>query len=104
MLSNERIGATGDDDYPLGAPELAVEIVSPSDNAEDLQVKIDQYLAAGAKQVWILYPKTRRVHVFYETHSVTILDETQTLEGGNLLPGFSVKVADLFLSENHEKE
>ena len=46
VLSNARIGATGDDDYPLGAPELAVEIVSPSDNAEDLQVKIDQYLAA----------------------------------------------------------
>lgn len=101
VLSKERIRSTGADDYFEGAPELAVEIVSPSDSAEDLQIKVDQYLATGAKQVWILYPKTRTVHVFGEDGSMAALDETQTLTGGELLPQFSAKVSDLFLSENH---
>lgn len=101
VLSKERIRSANPDDYFEGAPELAVEVVSPSDPAEDLQIKIDQYLGAGAKQVWVLYPKTKRIHLFYAGRSAKILDETETLEGGDLLPGFSVKVADLFLSENH---
>lgn len=99
VLAKQRIRSS--DDYLEGAPELAVEVVSPSDPAEDLQIKIDQYLRAGAKQVWVLYPKTKRIHVFYAGGSAAMLDESQTLEGGELLPGFSVKVVDLFLSENH---
>lgn len=95
VISKERIGFTNPDDYFEGAPELAIEVVSPSDSAEDLQLKIDQYLQAGAKQVWVLYPKTKHIHVF-RSGTIEILDETRTLEGGDLLPGFSVKVADLF--------
>ncbi len=101
VLTKERIRSTKADDYVEGAPELAVEVVSPSDPADDLQIKVDQYLDAGAKQVWVVYPKTKRIHVFHGGRSMVILDETQMLEGGDLLPGFSVKVADLFLSENH---
>lgn len=100
VLSRERIHGAADDHFE-SAPELAVEIVSSSDPAEDLQLKIDQYLRAAAKQVWVLYPKTKSVHVFYAGGSMAIFDETQMLEGGDLLPGFSIKVADLFLSENH---
>ena len=96
VLSKERIRSTGDDDYFEGAPELAVEIVSPSDPADDLQIKVEQYLQAGAKQVWILYPKTKCVHVFFEGGSIATFDDMQTLTGGDLLPEFSVKVGDLF--------
>ncbi len=98
VLSKKRVRSS--DDYFEGAPELAIEVVSPSDVAEGLQIKVDQYLRAGAKQVWVLYPKARRVHVYHADGSAAMFDETQTLEGGDLLPGFSVKVADLFLSEN----
>lgn len=100
VLSKDRIQSTGADEYFEGAPELAVEIVSPSDSAEDLQIKVDQYLSAGAKQVWILYPKTKSVHVFRSGGFYATYDETQTLTGGDLLPQFSVKVADLFFSQN----
>lgn len=100
VLSKARIRSTDPDSYFEGAPELAVEVVSPSDSAEDLQLKVRQYLQAGARQVWILYPKTKCVHVFHGSEG-KILNESQTLEGGDLLPGFSVKVADLFPSENH---
>jgi Uma2 family endonuclease len=101
VLGKERIQSTRDDDYFEGAPNLAVEIVSPSDSAQDLQLKVDQYIWAGSKQVWVLYPKSRRVHVFYAGGATTMLDETQTLTGGELLPEFSVKVAELFFSESH---
>jgi Uma2 family endonuclease len=96
MLSKERIRATAAENYFEGAPDLAVEVVSPSDSAEDLQIKVKQYLQYGAKQVWILYPKTQNIHVFFTGAALIILDHDQTLEGGDLLPGFSTKVADLF--------
>lgn len=102
VLSKERIRPSNF--YFEGAPELAIEVVSPSDIAEDLQRKVDQYLRAGARQVWIVYPKGKRVQVFYADGSGCLLSETQTLEGGDLLAGFSVKVADLFVSENRETE
>ena len=100
VLSKARIQSADPESYFDRSPELAIEVVSPSDTAQDLQLKVDQYLQSGARQVWILYPKTKRVHVFHGGDA-SILNESQTLEGGDLLPGFSVKVADLFPSENH---
>jgi Uma2 family endonuclease len=101
VLSTERIQSTAPDDYFEGAPELAVEVVSPSDSAEDLEIKLEQYLQSGAKEVWILYPRTRRLHLFRPGNQLRMLDETQTLDAAELLPGFSVKVADVFFRENH---
>jgi Uma2 family endonuclease len=89
VLSKERIQATGEDSYFEGAPELAVEIVSPSDSAEDLEVKVRQYLSAGAKQVWVLYPKPRQVYVWGA-------NEVDIFMGDDVLPGFAVKVSELF--------
>jgi len=66
-----------------------VEIVSPSDVPEDLEVKIRQYLNAGGKQVWVLYPKTRDLHVWELTGSVVLKDR-------DLLPGFEIRVSAFF--------
>jgi Uma2 family endonuclease len=96
VLSLQRIRGANPDSYFEGAPELAVEVVSPSDSAEDLEIKTKQYLQSGARQVWILYPKTQTVHVFSSGTAAVILERDQTLEGGDLLPGFSVPVASLF--------
>ena len=96
VISREHIRASDPDSYFEGAPELAVEIVSPSDSAEDLDIKTKQYLQNGAQQVWILYPKTQTVHVFSRGAATVILDKDQSLEGGGLLPGFTVPVASLF--------
>jgi Uma2 family endonuclease len=85
VLSKERIRSTGADNYFEGAPDLAVEIVSPSDSAEDLQIKVTQYLQCGAKQVWVLYPKTQNIHVFATGAALIILGQDETLEGGDLL-------------------
>jgi len=55
-----------------GAPALAVEVVSPTDPAEDLHHRVEQYLAAGAGAVWVFYPGAREVHIF-RASGVTVL-------------------------------
>lgn len=79
-----------------GAPALAVEVVSPTDLAQDLAHKVDQYLAAGVRVVWVVYPKTREVHVFCEGGVAAVLGPDDKLEAPDLLPGFSVLVGQLF--------
>ena len=98
VLNTERIRSTAPDNYFEGAPELAIEIVSPSDSAEDLEIKVRQYLQAGAQQVWILYPKSQDVHVYSPGGPLKVLESRETLEGGATLPGFAVKVSDLFVT------
>lgn len=97
FLSAERIATANPDSLPDQAPELAVEVVSPSQSANFMGTKVEQYLRFGAKQVWIVYPKRKCVHVYRANKSMAILDESETLTGGDLLPGFSVKVSDLFV-------
>lgn len=78
------------------APDLAVEVVSPGDTAEEVRAKVREYLAAGTAAVWVVYPATRELLV----HTPDGLDRTYgadaTLEGGGLLPGFTLAVAELF--------
>jgi len=89
VLSKARIQETPEDSYFEGAPELAVEVVSPSDAAEELEIKVWQYLNAGAKQVWVIYPRSQDVHV-YEAGRIAML------KGDDVLPGFAVKVSQFF--------
>ena len=78
-----------------GGPALPVEVVSPTDLAQDLARKVDQYLDAGAQEVWIDYPNTREVHVFREGGAAAVLGPEDILEAPALLPGFAVKVPAL---------
>ncbi len=82
--------------YGRIAPELVVEIVSPSNSADEMEEKIQEWLRFGALLVWVAYPKTRRVHVYTHEGQITILNAEDTLTGGNVLPGFSVAVRELF--------
>ena len=80
---------------PFG-PLLAGEIVSPSNTVDELIHKTQQYLEAGARTVWILVPRSREIHVYSATAHPQILCADELLEEPALLPGFSVRVADLF--------
>lgn len=95
VLSESRIRDTPPDNYFEGSPELAIEVVSPSDSAEDLELKAGQYLQYGGKEVWIVFPKTKTVHIYRAASNAQILSEFDTLDS-TALPGFSIKVADLF--------
>jgi Uma2 family endonuclease len=79
-------------------PDLAVEIVSPNDGAEELHRKVREYLDAGVALVWVIWPRERAVTV-YTSEGVQDLGPDSTLPGGDALPGFEVPVARLFERE-----
>jgi Uma2 family endonuclease len=100
FIRNERLAAiTEPGKYIPFPPDLAVEIVSPGDTASEVQTKVDHYLAAGTPVVWVIYPELRRVTVFEAEGQVRLLGQDATLDGGVLLPGLNIPVADLFPPE-----
>ncbi|RRR72619.1 MAG: Uma2 family endonuclease [Candidatus Viridilinea halotolerans] len=78
------------------APDLAVEIVSPSESAEDVRAKVRDFLAAGTALVWVVYPRSREVLVHRPGCAIEVLAEADTLEDAAVLPGFACRVDELF--------
>lgn len=97
FISKERIP---DDGIPRGfwpgPPDLAVEVVSPSNSADQLQGKIFDYLDAGTRMVWVVHPRTRTVTVYRSTEEIRILGEGDVLDGADVVTGFRLPVAELF--------
>ena len=77
------------------APDLAIEIISPSETAKEIAHKVRQYLQAGSA-VWVVYPDDRTVHVFETSKNARVLEADDLIEAPTLLPGFSVRVSELF--------
>ncbi|XWX04420.1 Uma2 family endonuclease [Aggregatilineales bacterium SYSU G02658] len=82
----------------LTPPDLAVEVMSPSDKVKDLRLKAQRYLDHGTRLVWLVFPHTQTVEVYDGDADVLTLTPADTLTGGSLLPEFSLPVADLFRS------
>jgi Uma2 family endonuclease len=78
------------------APDLAVEVVSPSDRARDVMDKVIEYLDAGVRLVWIVEPRRRIVTIWTPDRTARILTEADELDGGDVLPGFRLPVAQIF--------
>ena len=78
------------------APDLAVETISPGNSFDEIQGKIEEYLAAGTKLVWIVYPKQKMMHVHRQSNVINVLRENDTLDGEDILPGFQVKLSEIF--------
>jgi Uma2 family endonuclease len=78
------------------APDLAVEILSPDQHMPALLDKIQFYLLYGVQMVWVIDPATASVAVEIPGEEARILRSGETLDGGEVLPGFSVAVADIF--------
>ena len=98
-ISKERQPQPSHDAYNPNPPDLAVEVVSPTDSERNLLIKVSNYLAVGT-DVWIVYPQEREVHVHQSGQGVTILSEQDTLTTETLLPGFSLPVKDIFPSQS----
>ena len=96
FLKMERVRATKPNDHFLGAPELAVEVVSPSETAETLNRKIELLLAGGSLAVWVLYPARRDVRVFLPDGTSFRRGVNDVLTMPELLPGWELPVASLF--------
>jgi Uma2 family endonuclease len=78
------------------APHLAVEVVSPSNTAAEIQEKVLEYLANGTRLVWVVDPVTRSVAAYRSREDIRLLTEGDVLEGADVLPGFRVTIAELF--------
>jgi len=78
------------------APDLAVEVVSPNDRKKDIEDKVQDYLAAGVNLIWIIYPQKQFVVVHRQSKIVSILFETDELEGEEVLPNFRLPLEKLF--------
>lgn len=79
-----------------GAPDLAVEIVSPAENLKDLYQKVLEYFESGAQEVWLLFPERKQVYRYTAPLEVEVLRENDILTGDALLPDFKVRVGELF--------
>lgn len=81
---------------PPMAPDLAVEVLSESNTPAEMGRKLNEYFAAGTQLVWYFDLRARTVTVYTAPDQATVLDESQTLDGGNLLPGLLIPLRELF--------
>jgi len=96
VLRNAPRRETKGEDHFLGAPELAVEVVSPSETASDLNRKVELMLGHGALAVWVVYTEQSAVRVFRTDGSATRHIIGDTLSLPDLLPGWDLPVARIF--------
>ncbi|MEQ8675733.1 MAG: Uma2 family endonuclease [Aggregatilineales bacterium] len=80
-----------------GAPDLAIEIVSPSESDETTINKLRSYFAYGTEQVWVLFPESKFVYQYFDVDDVKIHTEDKTFTAETLFPGLEIKVADFFI-------
>ena len=97
FVSQARLRETGvPATYFPGAPDLAVEVVSPGDTAGEVEEKVQMWLAHGASLVWVIHPAPRTVTVFRSDGSANVLHDDDLLDGEAVLPGFTFPIARLF--------
>ncbi len=95
LVLRERLRTTRGDEPFFGPPDIAVEVMSPDDRMSDVLDKVRFYLENGVRLVWLIDPATRSVMVWTSWGEARVLAEDDTVDGGDVLPGFSSPVADL---------
>ncbi|MGI8981080.1 MAG: Uma2 family endonuclease [Pirellulaceae bacterium] len=95
-----RLGRLEGEVIPSGwlqiAPDLAVEVLSPGDVADEMDEKVQQYLKAGVRLVWEVHPASKTVYVHREDGTTIAIKESSELSGEDVVPGFSVSLAKIF--------
>jgi Uma2 family endonuclease len=95
FVAKERLPDGLPDGYIPLAPDLAIEVVSPNDSAEEIASKISDYTRFGVRMFWFFYPKPKKVHV-HTPPNLKILSVDDVLDGGDVLPGFKLALKDIF--------
>jgi Uma2 family endonuclease len=81
-------------------PDLCVEVVSPYDLAEEIEDKVNEYVRSGVRLVWVVYPRHGRIYVHERSGAVRVVQHTDALDGGDVLPGFRLPLAELFPAQS----
>ncbi len=96
FITQEHLQIIDMDRSPVdGAPALAVEVVSPSNSAQDMAKKTQQYLRSGSRAVWIVYPNLRLVEI-HSASGIRQIREPEVVRDEALLPGFSISLSYIF--------
>jgi Uma2 family endonuclease len=96
IREDRRPAGRGAEGWLEGAPDVAVEVVGDGQTASELVKKAMEYLAAGAKMVWVLDPEPQLLLVLTPPNQIRILGAEDTLDAGAVLPGFTCKVSEFF--------
>lgn len=98
FLSWERIGADElpDAGWANFAPDLAIEVISKSNTKREIARKLGEYFAHGTREVWVILPKKRSADVYTSPQEKREIGPDGALDGGDILPGFSLPLPDLF--------
>jgi len=96
FVSTRRLAEVGpiEKAFP-GAPDLAVEVISPSERAADAAQRVRDYLEAGARSVWIIAPEARTATLYHADGSARLVREGEALESQEILPGLSIPLRDV---------
>ena len=86
----------GRDPVPAVSPDLAVEVLSQSNTEREIQGKLDEYFAGGTRLAWIIDPHARTARIYHAPDECTAVDAAGSLTGGDVLPGFELRLQDLF--------
>jgi Uma2 family endonuclease len=95
FLSSPRV-TPGSEKFFEGAPDLAVEVLSPDDRAAEIQQKVREYLGAGAQLVWIVDPRSKTVTAYLPSGGAHLYAGNEPVPGDPVLPGFSFLPSELF--------
>jgi Uma2 family endonuclease len=96
FIQTSQLSKMSDNGFFDGAPDLVIEVVSPSDRVSRVVAKVDRWLAAGAQSVWIIDPPNKRLDAYHADGSVQRLKSTDTLNNDPCLRGFSLKLEKIF--------
>ena len=97
FVSESRLPASGPPEgFFQGAPDLAVEVISPSEREQHITQKVADYLRYGCKMVVVVRPRTRRVEVHSPSRETQILEPGDVLDGGIAVPGWQLPITDIF--------
>jgi Uma2 family endonuclease len=97
FVRRDRVERAGDvEGFWPGAPDLAVEVISPGDTYGEVEEKVMDWLEAGTPMVMIVNPRKRAVTMYRSLTAIVILTENEMVEGQDIVPGWSLKVSALF--------
>ena len=97
FISNERLSEIGESDgFARGAPDVAVEVISPNDRYTEVREKVEDWLNAGCRAVIVVNPRNRTVDIHRSPTDTTTLTQSDTLQIQDILPGWRMPVQDIF--------
>ena len=98
FVSSEKIPSSGEPfDIWDFAPDIAIEVISPSERHNEVERKINEYFAAGVRQVWKIIPESKTLTIYFSANETKTINENDELTCEEILPGFRLKLSDIFI-------